>query len=186
MYAQLSLVEKTNYTEMPRVLDDDLKRYYKHLDEDGEAFAKMVSGLREVVFEAVKEFDLRLLSATWLGSYLPEADRKELVGLLLDHYAENAEKLEEARKVLPRTNVAPLPNGGAGQGAGCPAPDPVTACLGRARTLAGCMNLLTDSSWHAQIPGVPQGRGIIPWDLLQGGALFTENSLTKANKFVER
>ncbi len=160
--------------------------YYKHLDDKGEAFAKMLAAFHEAIFRAITNPGEQFLPAVWLGSYLPESDRKKLVRVLLDHHAQNMKKLEEAKKAPPRPVAVPRPNAGASPGAGCLASDPVTAFKGHARLLVCSMNLLMDPSWHVQIPHVPQAGEIIPWDLLKAGEPMASETLSRANKFAER
>jgi hypothetical protein len=186
LYARLTLAEnKTSYIGIPYVITDDLKRYYKYLDDKSDAFADMVVSFRKPIFRAAKEddWDQQLFPAVWLGSYLPETDRKRLVRLWLDRYATNARKIEQLRNAA---KVAPLLNEGADPSDGAPLPSPLVVCQNLQSLLIGSMNLVMDPSWHAQISSLDDPGELIPRNLRWGEKLTTDEVLAKATQFAAR
>jgi hypothetical protein len=192
LYTHLQMDERTtNAYTAPYVVADDVKRYYPHLDTRGEAFKKMLDELRPMTFKAVQaatDSDTPFLQAVWLGSFLPEADRKKLVTFLIAQYEENAKKIVELEKISPQPSreVAPPPNAGAnvGGGGGNRLPTPLEMCYARGRFLVTGMILLMDPSWHDRIAKVQTVGCIFPWDFIPNAPEIEAKTLAKAKEFV--
>jgi hypothetical protein len=179
----------TNAWPAPYVTADDVRRCYPSLDLKGEAFAKLLAEFRPQIFQAAVDSGEPFLQAMWLGSFLPEADRKKLVAPLVDQYEANAkviaalEKQPEPPARLPRD----LDENAAGAGAGRRAPTPLELAQARAAALVTGMTLLTDTSWHDRISKTTAAGLIFPLDLFPNtpDAEKEEVTVAKAKAFIK-
>jgi hypothetical protein len=180
LYTHMQMHEQElYYYTAAYVVAYDVKRHYPHLDIQGKAFAKLLDDYRPRIFKAVADSRDPLLQAMWLGSFLPEADRKNLVASLLPIYEANDKRLKELEKQPQPPHVEPPP------GAGCPDYPPLDAARDRARHLVTGMALLMDTSWHDRIAKITTIGSTIPWDSFPDTPKFTEETLAKAKAFIK-
>lgn len=164
-------------------LNDDLKRFGAKTDSRNEVLTGIAKEFRETIMRSFGGYADQFQAALWIGSYLPEKDRKEIARSLLIEYDKRLDAYHQLLKERGDLQFAQRTT--AAQNAGESAPDPIPHAEAWARAVVRDTYLLVDTSWHSRWCRIQEGGRVLPRDVVRESNLSDRVLLLKVQAFAK-